>query len=191
MNIIIILFNEVALSSNLIKSHTDKFITGTDVIKKSNFSDHVKKSVSYLNREWLKINILEHLQVKPRFDYVNGMNQKLKDQLIMRFQLAHFTIIHGTLFKWYSYIANFEKDVHNVDLGNSYLTDTPCHEMLHFLSKSIVKNNIAKPLINGGTRRYYSVHNDGSSSTKTRDDKELYLSSKLHIRGKLNSALCH
>ena len=28
--------------------------------------------------------------------------------------------------------------------------------MLHFLSKSIVKNNIAKPLINGGTRRYYS-----------------------------------
>ena len=134
---------------------------------------------------------MEHLQVKPRFDYVNGMNQKLKDQLIMRFQLAHFTTIHGKLFKWYSYMANFEKDVHNVDLGNSYLTDTPCHEMLHFLSKSIVKNNIAKPLINGGTRRYYSVHNDGSSSTKTRDDKELYLSSKLHIRGKLNSALCH
>ena len=32
-------------------------------------------------------------------------------------------------------IANFEKHVHNVDLCNSYLTDTSCHEILHFVSK--------------------------------------------------------
>ena len=37
--------------------------------------------------------------------------------------------------KLYSDIANFEKDVHNVDLCNSYLTDTSCHEILHFVSK--------------------------------------------------------
>ena len=55
----------------------------------------------------------------------------------MEFQLAHFTAIYGKPFKLYSDIANFEKDAHNVDLGNSYLTDTSCHEMLHFLRKSM------------------------------------------------------
>ena len=64
----------------------------------------------------------------------------------MKFQLAHFTVIHGKPFKLYSDMANFEKDVHNVDLGNGYLTDTSCCETLHFLSKSIVNNNITKPL---------------------------------------------
>ena len=39
----------------------------------------------------------------------------------MKFQLAHFTVIHGKPFKLYSDMANFEKDVHNVDLGNGYL----------------------------------------------------------------------
>ena len=92
----------------------------------------------------------------------------------MKFQLAHFTAIYDKPFKLYSGTANFEKDVHNVDLGNSYLTDTSCSEMLHFLSKSIVKNNITKPL-NDGTIHYYSVHNDGSSSAKTMDEKELFI----------------
>ena len=41
--------NEVASSSNLIKAQVDRFITGTDVIKKNNFSDHLKKIVSHLN----------------------------------------------------------------------------------------------------------------------------------------------
>ena len=80
-------------------------------------------------------------------------------------------VIHGKPFKLYSDIANFEKNVHNVDLRNSYLTDTSCHETLHFLSKSIVKNNLTKPL-NDGTIHYYSVHNDGSSSTETLHEKE-------------------
>ena len=51
--------NDVASSSNLIKAQVDKFITGMDVIKKNNFSDHVKKSVSQLNA-------------------VNGLNQPLE-----------------------------------------------------------------------------------------------------------------
>ena len=41
--------NKVASTSNLIKAQVDKFITGMDIIKKNNFSNHVKKSVSYLN----------------------------------------------------------------------------------------------------------------------------------------------
>ena len=107
---------------------------------------------------------------------MRGMNQKLKDQLVMKFQLANFTTIHG---KPCSDIANFKKDVNIVDLGNSYLTDVSCREMLHFVSKSIVKNNITKPL-NDGTIHYYSVHNDGSSSTKTMDEKELFINKTAH-----------
>ena len=34
-------------------------------------------------------------------DCVRGMSQKLKDQLLMKFQLAHFTTIHDKLFKLY------------------------------------------------------------------------------------------
>ena len=56
------------------------------------------------------------------------MKQKLKDQMVMKFQLAHFIAIHGKPFKLYSDFANFEKEFHNVDLGNSYLSDTSCHE---------------------------------------------------------------
>ena len=106
------------------------------------------------------------------------MNQKLKDQLVMKFQLAHFISIHGKPFKLYSGFANFEKEFHNVDLGNSYLSDTSCHEMLTYLSRSII-NNIMKPL-NDGTMRYYSIHNCGSSSAKTMDEKELFIIKTAH-----------
>ena len=54
--------NEVASSSNSIKAQMDKFITRTDVTKKNNFADYVKKSVSHLNA-------------------VNGLNQPL-DQIV-------------------------------------------------------------------------------------------------------------
>ena len=91
----------------------------------------------------------------------------------MKFQLAHFTAIHGELFKLYQNIANFEKQIHNVHLGQSYLTDTSCREMLFYLSKSIVLDNIKK-LLNDGMIQYYSVHNDRSSSTRTMDEKELF-----------------
>ena len=103
----------------------------------------------------------------------------MKDQIAMKFQLAHFTAIHGKPFKLYSNIANFEKDVHNVDLGNSYLAITSCHKMQHFLSKSLVNKNVTEPL-NDGTLCYYSVHNDDSSSTKTMDEKELFITKTLH-----------
>ena len=110
---------------------------------------------------------------------VREMNQKLKDQLVMKFQVAHFIAIHGKPFKLYTDFANFEKEFHNVDLGNSYLSDTSCHEMLTYLSRSIITNNITKPL-NDGTLWYYSIHNDGSSSAKTMDEKELFIIKTAH-----------
>ena len=64
---------------------------------------------------------------------VRVMNQKLKDQLVMKFQLAHFTAIQRKPFKLYFDFANFEKEFHNVELGNNYLSNTSCHEMLTFL----------------------------------------------------------
>ena len=105
---------------------------------------------------------------------VRGMNQKLKDQLVMKFQLAHFIAIHGKPFKLYSDFANFYKEFHNVDLGNSYLSGAYCQKLLTYLTRSIITNNITKPL-DDGTIQYYSIHNDGSSSAKTMDEKELFI----------------
>ena len=82
---------------------------------------------------------------------VRGMNQKLKDQLVTKLQLTHFIATHRKPFKLYSDFSNFEKEFHNVDLGNSYLSDNSCHEMLTYLSRSIITNNITKPLNDGTT----------------------------------------
>ena len=79
--------NEVASSPNLIKAQVDKFITGTDIIKKSNFSDHVKKMVFQL-------------------DAVNGLNQLLEkpsgQTSIVKLQLAHFTLQNTIIIRNYS-----------------------------------------------------------------------------------------
>ena len=124
--------NEVASSSYLIRAQVDQFITGSTVTKKNNFSDHVKKSVSHLN----VVNGLNQPLETPSgqtsiVNCVKRMNQKLKDKLAMKSQLSHFTTIHGKPFKLYSDTANFKKDVHNVDLGNSCLTNTSCCQIYH------------------------------------------------------------
>ena len=107
-------------------------------MKKINFSDHLKKNVLYTNalkrlNQTLKTPVDQTSIVTPE----RGMNQKLKDQLVIKFQLAHLIAIHGTSFKLHSDFANFEKELHNVDFGNSNLFDTSCHKMLICLSRSI------------------------------------------------------
>ena len=47
-------------------------------------------------------------------------------------------------------------------------------EMVNFLAKSSRIQLITEPL-NSGAVRYYSVMNDGSSSAKTLEEKELFL----------------
>ena len=103
-------------SSYLIKSQVDKFVSGTNVVKKSNFSGHIKKSVSH----FIAVKGLNQtLEIPPDQTSVvtsaREMNQKLKDQLVMKFQLAHFIAIHGKPFKLYSDFANLEITFHNVD----------------------------------------------------------------------------
>ena len=113
--------------------------------KKSNFSDHIKKSIAHFNA--VK-GLNQTLETPPDqtsiVTCVRGMNQKLKDQLVMKFQLAHFIAIHGKPFKLYSDFANFEKEFHNVDLGNSYLSDNSCHESESnpFLSVDIIYDEV-------------------------------------------------
>ena len=82
----------------------------------------------------------------------------------------------GHTFNFYSKLAHFEKTYHEVDLGDSYILDTACAEMVKYISKSMKVKNITEPLNNGETiYNYYSVRNDGSSSAKTMDEKELFL----------------
>ena len=168
------------LSSTLIKWQVDKFVSGTNVVKKSNFPNHIKNNVSHFNTvKGLNLTLEIPPDQTSIVICVRRMNQKLKDQLVMKFQLAHFISIHGKPFKLYSDFANFEKEFHNVDLGNSYLSGTSCHEMLTYLSRLIITNNIMKPL-NDGTMRYYSINNGGSSSAKTMDKKELFIIKTAH-----------
>ena len=51
-------------SSTLIKSQVDKFVSGTNAVKKSNFSDHMKKSVSHFNAVKGLNQTLENLRIK-------------------------------------------------------------------------------------------------------------------------------
>ena len=71
--------NEVALSLDLIKAQVDKFITGMDVIKKNNFSDHAKKSVSHLNTVNGLNQPLENL--KPRSNLYCQLSEKNKSKI--------------------------------------------------------------------------------------------------------------
>ena len=64
------------------------FITGVNIIKESNFSDHVKKVVLHLDA----VNDLNQPLETPSsqtsiIDCVRGMNKKLKDQQDNPFKL--------------------------------------------------------------------------------------------------------
>ena len=168
---------ESAHGKSFIKGQLDKYVEGTSVVKKCNFADHVKKSVAHANavqRVGEKNRDQSSAGQKSIVTCVRGMNSQLQEQLVMKFQLAHFISLHGKPFKLYQDFVKFEREVHQVNLGQGFLTDTACHEMMQYLSRSIVSKNITKPL-NDGTIRYYSVHNDGSSSAKTMDEKEIFI----------------
>ena len=97
-------------------------------MKRNNFSEHLKKSTAHLNADKGLSQPTETEAPPPDqktiVTCVRNQNKKLKDQLVMKFQLAHFTAIHGELLKLDKNIANFEKQIHNINLGQSYLTDT-------------------------------------------------------------------
>ena len=74
----------------------------------------------------------------------------------------------------YKKFAEFEKNIHKVDMGIGSLNDKTDQELILFLPNFLLRENIVDPL-NDGIRLYFSLLNDGSSSAKTSDKKELYI----------------
>ena len=72
----------------------------------------------------------------------------------------------------YKKFAEFEKNAHKVDMGIGFLNDKSCQELILFLSNFLLHENVVNRL-NDGTRLYFSLLYDGSSSAKTSDEKEL------------------
>ena len=106
-----------------------------------------------------------------------NMLEKKKSQkapLIKTFQLAHFLIVKIKSFNFYKDLVTSKKEVHNVDLGTAYFSKCSAQEMIMYLSKSIVLENITEPL-NTGERLYFSWLFDGSSSATTIDEKKVYI----------------
>ena len=105
-------------------------------MKKNNFSKHLKKSTAHLNAV-KGLSQPNETEAPPPGQKtivicVKNWNKKIKDQLVMKFQLVHFPAIHGEPFKLYQNINKFEKPIHNVDLGQSYLIETSCQETYSF-----------------------------------------------------------
>ena len=94
--------------------------------------------------------------------------------MVRKFQLAHFLIVNNKSFNFYKDLVHFTKEFYNVDVGSGYLQNVSAKEMVLYLSKSIVEENIAIPL-NERKRLYFSMLFDGSSNAKTMDEKEVYV----------------
>ena len=71
----------------------------------------------------------------------------------------------------YNKLALLEKDTQKVNIRSSFLSDKSPREMTLYLSKSLLRENVVKPL-NEGRTLYFS---DGSSSSKINDEKKLYI----------------
>ncbi|XP_071958585.1 uncharacterized protein [Antedon mediterranea] len=168
----------------------DCFARGTSTIKKNNFQDHVKKSRAH-EISVLRLTELNKMKETPMetsrsaessgaskpntlMPYLQGMSLKQHNQLQKKFQLAHFLVGNAKSFKFYADMAEFEKKYHGVDLGTGYINDKSCREIVFYISESLKLEKITEPL-NNNKANYYSILNDGSSSAKTMDEKELFL----------------
>ena len=148
-----------------IKTQVKTWINGSINIKKSNCADHLKinehaRAVLRLKEKRTQIAGQEIAQASTRqktiVELARGLTKTQKDQLVRKFQLAHFLIVN------------------HVDVGTGYLSDVATKEMNMYLSKSIVAEKILDP-INSGERLYFSLLFDGSSNAKTMDENELFL----------------
>ena len=171
---------------------SETFIKGTATVKKNNFADHVKKSQTHATAvlrlaedeklsQCTSANACSTLgtasgapKQSTLLPYLQKLSARQRLQLTNKFQLAHFLIGKNKSFKFYGEMLSFEKSVHHVDLGSSYNSDRAAKEIVSYISKSIVMTEITEPL-NNNAINYYSILNDGSSSAKTTDEKEIFL----------------
>ena len=115
-----------------------------------------------------------HNQEKMIVEHAWILSKTEKAQLIKKLQLVHFLTVNNKSLNFYQELVCFEKEVYKVNVRTGYLNKTAVQEILLFLSKSMITENIMEPL-NSGDRTYFSLLTDGSSSAKTMDKKELYV----------------
>lgn len=194
--------NAVSDVRGRVEDQVDKFVKGTTVVKKNNFSDHLTKSRSHQTAV-IRINEKRDLNNEPSsssrvaeaaastsavnntaakepnqqltiLSHIRRLTGKQHETLVKKFQVAHFVAAKGKSFAFYEDLCKFEADVHHVDLGKSYFDKRSGAEMVKYLALSSRKKKITEPL-NNNHLHYYSVLSDGSSSAKTMDEKELFL----------------
>ena len=168
------------------------WVGGSTVIKKNNAKDHLKANYHLTAVRILRERAAEKAEAPQQTEaerlaaatsvpseesilvHVRQLNQNQREQLLKKFQLAHFVVIRNLSFNMYHHIAVFEKEHHKVDLGNAYTSNKSGREIAIFLSNSLLKYNVVKPL-NDKRQLYFSLLYDGSSSAKTNDEKKLYV----------------
>lgn len=144
----------------------ETFLRGTKTIQKCNLKAHVTKSLMHKTAvlrlaEARKRSVLPSASSSstssstvpsgvPRqatlLTHFQKLNAQHRNQLTKKFQLAHFLAAQGRPFKLYEDFAKFEKDIHKVDLGSSYTSDTSAAEIVRYLSKSSLIKNITEPI---------------------------------------------
>ena len=115
-----------------------------------------------------------HNQEKMIVEHARILSKTQKEQLIKKFQLVHFLTVNNQSLNFCQDLVCFEKEVYKVNVRTGYLNKTAAQEILLFLSKLMITENITEPL-NSGDRTYCSLLTDVSSSAKTMDEKELYV----------------
>lgn len=119
------------------KLSSEIFVKGTNIVKKNNFSDHVKKSATHscavtrLSEERAKSSAsivdassstkdLSSSSGAPRqatlMPFIQRINDRQRSQLTRKMQLAHFTALNASSFVMYGKIALFAKSTFNVSI---------------------------------------------------------------------------
>ena len=182
-----------AHKKGIAKLGSETYVKGTKTIKKNNFTDHVKSSVVHKTAvlrlaKQANVNSLgvtdpnpdkqagptrapKQTTLLPRIQKLNAIQRM---QLTRKMQIAHYTAVNAKSSCFYESLVKFSKETLSVNVGSGYLNNKAAAEMVSFLSKSIRVKSITEP-INSGEIRYYSVFNDGSSSAKNMNEKELFL----------------
>ena len=100
------------------------------------------------------------------------MSEREHNQLIKKFRLVHMT--NALSFNMYFTLANFERDIHKVDIGIAYTDCKSGLEILHFLSLSNCMQKITNPL-NEDELMFTLLYSMGQAMQKLINKKELLL----------------
>ena len=113
------------------KVASETFVKGTKVVKKNNFADHVKKSVTHAAAvvrlaEKRKQSTIQNVDLttdsntgpsqrqQSLMPFIQKLNVQQKTQLLKKMQLAHFTAINAKSFSFYETLSKFLKNTMKV-----------------------------------------------------------------------------